>query len=76
MYVKVNRHDGVTGYNPVVIFGEVKGPWIRADAFSRDEMKGYAGFGRTGVKLVAPFGVNWGASCPTGIAPAPEEKAG
>ncbi|MEU9098306.1 peptide-methionine (S)-S-oxide reductase MsrA [Streptomyces sp. NPDC048361] len=33
---------------------------------------GYCGIGGTGVKLTAPFETNWGASCPTGIAPAPE----
>lgn len=33
---------------------------------------GYCGLGGTGVKLSDPFETNWGASCPTGIAPAPE----
>ncbi|MFF1443791.1 peptide-methionine (S)-S-oxide reductase MsrA [Streptomyces sp. NPDC058295] len=33
---------------------------------------GYCGIGGTGVKLSDPLGTNWGASCPTGIAPAPE----
>ncbi|MGW5095088.1 peptide-methionine (S)-S-oxide reductase MsrA [Streptomyces nodosus] len=33
---------------------------------------GYCGLGGTGVELTAPFETNWGASCPTGIAPAPE----
>ncbi|GGN32957.1 hypothetical protein GCM10011578_072240 [Streptomyces fuscichromogenes] len=33
---------------------------------------GYCGLGGTGVKLGDPFEANWGASCPTGIAPAPE----
>ncbi|WP_327317505.1 peptide-methionine (S)-S-oxide reductase MsrA [Streptomyces sp. NBC_01235] len=32
---------------------------------------GYCGVGGTGVKLSDPFGTNWGASCPTGIASAP-----
>ncbi|WHM36937.1 peptide-methionine (S)-S-oxide reductase MsrA [Streptomyces sp. BPTC-684] len=31
---------------------------------------GYCGIGGTGVKLDDPFETNWGASCPTGIAPA------
>ncbi|MCX4818985.1 peptide-methionine (S)-S-oxide reductase MsrA [Streptomyces sp. NBC_01142] len=31
---------------------------------------GYCGIGGTGVKLSTPFETNWGASCPTGIAPA------
>ncbi|MFJ9406147.1 peptide-methionine (S)-S-oxide reductase MsrA [Streptomyces sp. NPDC101393] len=31
---------------------------------------GYCGIGGTGVKLSDPFETNWGASCPTGIAPA------
>ena len=35
---------------------------------------GYCGLGGTGVKLSTPFGTNWGASCPTGIAPAPTEE--
>jgi peptide-methionine (S)-S-oxide reductase len=35
---------------------------------------GYCGLGGTGVKLSAPFETNWGASCPTGIAPAPEVR--
>ncbi|MFJ8358971.1 peptide-methionine (S)-S-oxide reductase MsrA [Streptomyces sp. NPDC093984] len=33
---------------------------------------GYCGLGGTGVKLGTPFETNWGASCPTGVAPAPE----
>ncbi|MFJ8197640.1 peptide-methionine (S)-S-oxide reductase MsrA [Streptomyces sp. NPDC096152] len=33
---------------------------------------GYCGLGGTGVELSAPFETNWGASCPTGVAPAPE----
>lgn len=33
---------------------------------------GYCGIGGTGVKLSTPFETNWGASCPTGVAPAPE----
>lgn len=33
----------------------------------------YCGLGGTGVKLSTPFKTNWGASCPTGIAPAPAE---
>ncbi|MFF7123816.1 peptide-methionine (S)-S-oxide reductase MsrA [Streptomyces sp. NPDC008240] len=33
---------------------------------------GYCGSGGTGVKLSTPFGTNWGASCPTGVAPAPD----
>ncbi|MGW6524368.1 peptide-methionine (S)-S-oxide reductase MsrA [Streptomyces sp. NPDC054962] len=32
---------------------------------------GYCGIGGTGVELGDPLGTNWGASCPTGIAPAP-----
>ncbi|MEU0211485.1 peptide-methionine (S)-S-oxide reductase MsrA [Streptomyces canus] len=33
---------------------------------------GYCGIGGTGVKLSDPSGMNWGAACPTGIAPAGE----
>jgi peptide-methionine (S)-S-oxide reductase len=33
---------------------------------------GYCGLGGTGVKLGDPFETNWGTSCPTGVAPAPE----
>ncbi|MFC8435266.1 peptide-methionine (S)-S-oxide reductase MsrA [Streptomyces sp. NPDC057253] len=33
---------------------------------------GYCGIGGTGVKLSDPSGTNWGASCPTGVAPAGE----
>jgi peptide-methionine (S)-S-oxide reductase len=33
---------------------------------------GYCGIGGTGVKLSDPFETNWGASCPTGIAPGPD----
>ncbi len=33
---------------------------------------GYCGLDGTGVKLGDPFETNWGTSCPTGIAPAPE----
>ncbi|MEU5366038.1 peptide-methionine (S)-S-oxide reductase MsrA [Streptomyces sp. NPDC005925] len=33
---------------------------------------GYCGIGGTGVELGDPFETNWGVSCPTGIAPAPE----
>jgi peptide-methionine (S)-S-oxide reductase len=33
---------------------------------------GYCGIGGTGVKLSTPFDANWGASCPTGVVPAPE----
>ncbi|MFF5145859.1 peptide-methionine (S)-S-oxide reductase MsrA [Streptomyces sp. NPDC013157] len=36
---------------------------------------GYCGLGGTGVKLSDPLGTNWGASCPTGIAPVPEATA-
>ncbi|MFD0306098.1 peptide-methionine (S)-S-oxide reductase MsrA [Streptomyces sp. NPDC127119] len=32
---------------------------------------GYCGLGGTGAKLDDPHETNWGASCPTGIAPAP-----
>jgi peptide-methionine (S)-S-oxide reductase len=32
---------------------------------------GYCGLGGTGVKISPPSATNWGASCPTGIAPAP-----
>ncbi|MET9546566.1 peptide-methionine (S)-S-oxide reductase MsrA [Streptomyces sp. NPDC006627] len=32
---------------------------------------GYCGIGGTGVRLEEPFETNWGASCPTGVAPAP-----
>ncbi|MCN9243883.1 peptide-methionine (S)-S-oxide reductase MsrA [Streptomyces sp. RY43-2] len=35
---------------------------------------GYCGLGGTGVTLDAPFETNWGASCPTGLAPAPTEE--
>ncbi|MFD7446436.1 peptide-methionine (S)-S-oxide reductase MsrA [Streptomyces sp. NPDC059909] len=33
---------------------------------------GYCGIGGTGVKLSTPFETNWGASCPTGVASAPD----
>ncbi|MFH8768104.1 peptide-methionine (S)-S-oxide reductase MsrA [Streptomyces sp. NPDC085866] len=33
---------------------------------------GYCGSGGTGVELGTPFETNWGTSCPTGLAPAPE----
>ncbi|GHD44494.1 hypothetical protein GCM10010317_017650 [Streptomyces mirabilis] len=33
---------------------------------------GHCSLGGTGVKLGDPFETNWGASCPTDIAPAPE----
>ncbi|MFD5630979.1 peptide-methionine (S)-S-oxide reductase MsrA [Streptomyces sp. NPDC127072] len=33
---------------------------------------GYCGIGGTGVKLSTQFATNWGASCPAGVAPAPE----
>ncbi|MEV7342825.1 peptide-methionine (S)-S-oxide reductase MsrA [Streptomyces sp. NPDC093544] len=33
---------------------------------------GYCGIGGTGVKLGDPFETNWGSSCATGVAPAPE----
>ncbi|MGP9018951.1 peptide-methionine (S)-S-oxide reductase MsrA [Streptomyces sp. BR1] len=36
---------------------------------------GYCGIGGTGVKLSEPFETNWGASCPTGIAPAGDGTA-
>ncbi|MER0447926.1 peptide-methionine (S)-S-oxide reductase MsrA [Streptomyces sp. Edi4] len=35
---------------------------------------GYCGIGGTGVKLAAPFETNWGASCPTGLATAPNPQ--
>jgi len=34
---------------------------------------GYCGVGGTGVKLGDPFETNWGASCPTGLTPAPTD---
>ncbi|WP_216588073.1 peptide-methionine (S)-S-oxide reductase MsrA [Streptomyces brasiliscabiei] len=34
---------------------------------------GYCGIGGTGVKLSTPFETNWGASCPTGLTPAPTD---
>jgi peptide-methionine (S)-S-oxide reductase len=34
---------------------------------------GYCGLGGTGVELSTPFETNWGASCPTGLAPAPTD---
>ncbi|MEV7421099.1 MULTISPECIES: peptide-methionine (S)-S-oxide reductase MsrA [unclassified Streptomyces] len=37
---------------------------------------GYCGIGGTGVDLDAPSETNWGRSCPTGIAPAPEPSEG
>ncbi|MFE9447112.1 peptide-methionine (S)-S-oxide reductase MsrA [Streptomyces sp. NPDC006739] len=32
---------------------------------------GYCGLGGTGIRLSTPFETNWGASCPTGLAPSP-----
>ncbi|MGW1027565.1 peptide-methionine (S)-S-oxide reductase MsrA [Streptomyces sp. NPDC002577] len=53
-------------------------PFYVAEAYHQQYLSdaknpnGYCGLGGTGVKLSTPFETNWGASCPTGIAPAPE----
>ncbi|WBO64179.1 peptide-methionine (S)-S-oxide reductase MsrA [Streptomyces camelliae] len=51
-------------------------PFYPAEAYHQQYLDknpaGYCGLGGTGVKLSAPFETNWGASCPTGIASAPE----
>ncbi|WP_316779233.1 peptide-methionine (S)-S-oxide reductase MsrA [Streptomyces sasae] len=49
-------------------------PFYPAEAYHQQYLDknpaGYCGLSGTGVKLSTPFGTNWGASCPTGIAPA------
>ncbi|GLW16282.1 hypothetical protein Stsp01_30250 [Streptomyces sp. NBRC 13847] len=45
---------------------------IRHQQYLDKNPAGYCGIGGTGVKLSAPSETNWGRSCPTGIAPAPE----
>ncbi|RSN89365.1 peptide-methionine (S)-S-oxide reductase [Streptomyces sp. WAC 05379] len=51
-------------------------PFYPAEAYHQQYLDknpgGYCGLGGTGVKLSDPFETNWGASCPTGIALAPE----
>ncbi|MEU8970836.1 peptide-methionine (S)-S-oxide reductase MsrA [Streptomyces monashensis] len=51
-------------------------PFYPAEAYHQQYLDknpaGYCGLGGTGVKLSDPFDTNWGASCPTGVAPAPE----
>ncbi|MFD5011413.1 peptide-methionine (S)-S-oxide reductase MsrA [Streptomyces chartreusis] len=51
-------------------------PFYLAEAYHQQYLDknpaGYCGLGGTGVKLNTPFETNWGASCPTGVAPAPE----
>nr|WP_107903651.1 peptide-methionine (S)-S-oxide reductase MsrA [Streptomyces chartreusis] len=51
-------------------------PFYPAEAYHQQYLDknpaGYCGLGGTGVKLNTPFETNWGASCPTGVAPAPE----
>lgn len=51
-------------------------PFYPAEAYHQQYLDknpaGYCGLGGTGVKLSDPFGTNWGASCPTGIASVPE----
>ncbi|WP_156723289.1 peptide-methionine (S)-S-oxide reductase MsrA [Streptomyces apocyni] len=51
-------------------------PFYPAEAYHQQYLDknpgGYCGIGGTGVKLTTPFETNWGASCPTGVAPAPE----
>ncbi|MEU0394666.1 peptide-methionine (S)-S-oxide reductase MsrA [Streptomyces sp. NPDC006208] len=49
-------------------------PFYPAEAYHQQYLDknpaGYCGIGGTGVTLSTPFETNWGASCPTGIAPA------
>jgi peptide-methionine (S)-S-oxide reductase len=51
-------------------------PFYPAEAYHQQYLDknpgGYCGLGGTGVELGDPFETNWGASCPTGVAPAPE----
>ncbi|MEU6809255.1 peptide-methionine (S)-S-oxide reductase MsrA [Streptomyces sp. NPDC046831] len=51
-------------------------PFYAAEAYHQQYLDknpaGYCGLGGTGVELAEPFETNWGASCPTGVAPAPE----
>ncbi|WP_225826937.1 peptide-methionine (S)-S-oxide reductase MsrA [Streptomyces naphthomycinicus] len=54
-------------------------PFFPAEAYHQQYLDknpaGYCGLGGTGVKLSDPFRTNWGASCPTGIVPAPDPTA-
>jgi peptide-methionine (S)-S-oxide reductase len=50
-------------------------PFYPAEAYHQQYLDknpaGYCGLGGTGVELSDPFETNWGASCPTGLTPAP-----
>ncbi len=58
---------------------EASGSLYRAEPYHQQYLSGsrnpggYCGLDGTGVKLSTPFETNWGASCPTGLAPAPTD---
>ncbi|MFI9205403.1 peptide-methionine (S)-S-oxide reductase MsrA [Streptomyces sp. NPDC053048] len=64
------------GYGPITTEILPAGTFHYAEAYHQQYLdknpSGYCGIGGTGVELSAPFETNWGASCPTGLAPAPE----
>jgi peptide-methionine (S)-S-oxide reductase len=63
-------------YGPITTEILPAGPFYPAEPYHQQYLDknpgGYCGIGGTGVKLSDPFETNWGASCPTGVAPAPE----
>ncbi|MFI0909877.1 MULTISPECIES: peptide-methionine (S)-S-oxide reductase MsrA [Streptomyces] len=67
-----------SGYGAITTEILPAAPFYYAEAYHQQYLSdaknptGYCGIGGTGVKLGDPFETNWGRSCPTGIAPAPE----
>ena len=74
-YQKVLTRSGHGTITTEILPAEAR-PFYPAEGYHQQYLArnpaGYCGIGGTGVKLSDPFGTNSEASCPTGIAPAPE----
>ncbi|MFG3018413.1 peptide-methionine (S)-S-oxide reductase MsrA [Streptomyces sp. NPDC048254] len=73
-YQKVLTGSGYRTITTEILPAEGR-PFYPAEAYHQQYLDrnpgGYCGLGGTGVKLSDPSGTNWGASCPTGVEPAP-----
>ncbi|QEU92178.1 peptide-methionine (S)-S-oxide reductase MsrA [Streptomyces kanamyceticus] len=74
-YQKVLTASGHGTITTTVLPADNK-PFWPAEAYHQQYLDknpdGYCGIGGTGVTLAEPFETNWGVSCPTGVAAAPE----